>query len=314
MKPDEIKSHPAFSQPWYYVIELGPGLYTPGKERPNVGLTRRLLHKIEIESGARCLDIGAQEGLVSILLGRRGGEVVAYDRIYPEERIRLVREALGADFELLGEPITGRNERRWLGHGGPMPNVGMSLPELRAELAGQGYKPFDVVVFSGVLYHVYDPLASLALVRGLVRTGGIVVVETAAMFDGGMTLNLNAAGRFNEYTIWLPSLGCLDYLLRIVRLEPLEVAYFGRARGRIAVACRAVEAARAKPGDEYLRSRLHDYELAEYLDWSAVASAEPAVGYDGVGRRGTTLFNAVRDGTPYRPSAEEKRLDIDAKL
>jgi hypothetical protein len=46
-----------------------------------VGLTRRLLHKIEIESGARCLDIGAQEGLVSILLGRRGGEVVAYDRI-----------------------------------------------------------------------------------------------------------------------------------------------------------------------------------------------------------------------------------------
>jgi hypothetical protein len=133
MKPDEIKSHPAFSQPWYYVIELGPGLYTPGKERPNVGLTRRLLHKVEIESGARCLDIGAQEGLVSILLGRRGGEVVAYDRIYPEERIRLVREALGADFELLGEPITGQNERRWLGHGGPMPNVGMSLPELRAD-------------------------------------------------------------------------------------------------------------------------------------------------------------------------------------
>jgi SAM-dependent methyltransferase len=314
VRPDEIKSHPAFAQPWYYVMELSPDVYTSGEERPNVGLTRRLLNKVDVKDGVRCLDVGSQEGLVSVLLERRGAAVVAYDRVYSEERLELVRRAFDTRFELLGEPVRNHTDTLWIGRGGPTPGKGMTLAGLRRELARRGYEPFDLVVFSGVLYHVYDPLASLALIRGFVRTGGLVVVETAAIYDSRMTLNLNAAARFTPLAIWLPSLGALDYLLRLVRLEPLEIAHFGRRRGRIAVLCRAVEAARSRPDDEFIGSPLHDYELAEYLDWSAVASEAPPIGYDGEERRRLKLFKAVRSTPEYRPEPHEKRLDLGARV
>lgn len=314
MRIEQIESDPAFAQPWYYVIELAPSLYTPGVERGNVALTRQLLRNVEIDAGVRCLDLGVQEGLVSILLERRGADVVAYDRVYSEERIGLVRDALGATFELIGEPIRDHTDDLWIGRGGPTVGVGLPLPRLRDELDRRGHSPFDVVVFSGMLYHVYDPLASLALVRGFVRTGGIVVIETAAVFNGELSLNLNAAGRFAPLAIWLPSLRCLDYLLRLVRLEPLEVAYLGRGRGRIAVACRAVDAPPAEPDDEFIGSPLHDYELAEYLNWPTLSSSLPPVPYGGRDSGRIHVLEAVRAGRRYRPRPEEKRLDLETQV
>lgn len=312
MKPSSIKRHPGFDQPWYYKIELAPDLYTPGKQRMNVALTRRLLSRVEIGPGVRCLDVGIQEGLVSILLDRRGAEVVAYDRVFSRERLGLVREALDASFDLIGESTEGDADKLWR-RGRPTPGTGMPLSQLPNELAARGRGPFDVVVFSGVLYHVYDPLAALALMRGLVRTGGILIVETAAVFDDNLTLNLNGANRFAPLAIWLPSLGCLDYLLRLVRLDPIDVVYRGRERGRIAVACRAVDDPSAEPDDDFIASPLHDYELAEYLDWPAIASDDPPVPYADPGGRRVGLFEAVRDGSPHRPEADQMRLDLDAR-
>jgi 2-polyprenyl-3-methyl-5-hydroxy-6-metoxy-1,4-benzoquinol methylase len=189
------------------VLELAPAVYTGGRERPNVALTRHLLANVDLKPPIRCLDVGAEEGLVSVLMERRGAEVVAYDRIYSEERLALVREALGARFELVGEPVRGHVERLWLGRGGPTAGTGLPLARLPAALADRGHPPFDVVIFSGVLYHVYDPLAALAVVRGLARHGGIVLIETAATFDAASSLHLNVGGRFNPLSIWLPSGG-----------------------------------------------------------------------------------------------------------
>src|SRR3954447_8947936 len=104
MKPAEVRRHPGFEQPWYYTVELAPGVFTDGRDRPNVALTRSLLRKVEIRPGIRCLDVGAEEGLVSILLERRGADVVAYDRVFSEERLGLVRDALKTRFELVGQP------------------------------------------------------------------------------------------------------------------------------------------------------------------------------------------------------------------
>ena len=314
MKPEQISSHPAFAQRWYYVMELAPGLYTPGEVRSNVALTRHLLRNVEACEGVRCLDVGAQEGLVSVLLNRRGADVVAYDRVFSEDRLGLVRDALDAEFELIGQPISSETEGTALGRGRPAPGVGMPLPRLRAELAERDHPPFDVVVFSGVLYHVYDPLAALATVRGLVRTGGIVVLETAAVFNERLSLHLNAAGRFTASAIWLPSLGCLDYLLRLVRLEPLDIAFTGRGRGRLAVACRAVDGPPAGPQDDFINSSLHDYELSEYLDWPAVSSTDAPIDYRASERERIDLLEEVRSGRPYRPQPEETRLDLGARF
>jgi tRNA (mo5U34)-methyltransferase len=305
---EQIERHPGFPQPWYYVIELAPGVFTRGKDRPNVALTRRLLQNVEIGPGVRCLDVGIQEGLVSILLERRGADVVAYDRIFSEERLALVQDALETRFELIGAPVrtAGRRVRR------PEPGVGMPLARLPRELSERGHRPFDVVVFSGVLYHVYDPLAALASVRGLVRNGGIVVIETAATFDADQSIHLNSASRFTRMSIWQPSLGCLDYMLRLVRLKPLDLAYFGkgRRRGRVAVACRAVDAPPADPGDEWIGSDLHDYELAEYLDWESLSSDRPPIRYRGVDGERIGLVESLRDRRPHRPADHETRLAL----
>lgn len=314
MRPNAIKRHPGFAQPWYYTIELAPGIYTPGEQHVNVALTRRLLSRVEIGHEVRCLDVGIEEGLVSVLLGRRGAQVVAYDRVFSKERLDLVRDALDAGFELVGEPTENHANRLWFGRGGPTPGRGMPLPQLRGTLAAGGHGPFDVVVFSGVLYHVYDPLASLALIRGLVRTGGIVIVETAAVFDGALSLNLNSAARFAPLAIWLPSLGCLDYLLRLVRLDPIDVVYRGRGRGRIAIACRAVDQPSGDPDDDFIVSPLHDYELAEYLDWPAVASGDPPIAYADADGRRINVLKAVRGSSPHRPEPEEMRLDLSARV
>jgi hypothetical protein len=136
MERGEIERHKAFSQRWYYRLELAPGLFTDGEERPNVALTRELLAKVELGPDTRCLDIGIQEGLVSILMERRGAQVVAYDRVYSLERLGLVRAALGVRFELIGEPITAHAERQ-RPQGRPTPGVGMPLNQLPRALAAR---------------------------------------------------------------------------------------------------------------------------------------------------------------------------------
>ena len=98
---------------------------------------------------------------MTLLLERRGAaEVLGYDMLLRSDRLDLVKEALGADFGLIG---------------------GIDLADLPPAMIAAGHDPFDVVVFSGVLYHMFDPLTGLAVVRGLVRDGGICLVETATV-------------------------------------------------------------------------------------------------------------------------------------
>src|SRR6185503_11906309 len=81
MPAELLSGHPAFGNPWYYEMELAPGVFSPGREQRSVAQTRELLRRTDV-TGASCLDLGIQEGLVTTLLVRRGGaEVVGYDRI-----------------------------------------------------------------------------------------------------------------------------------------------------------------------------------------------------------------------------------------
>ena len=100
---DSIEASEAFHTQWYYLLELAPGLWSPGREQGNIALTRELLRQVDVR-GARCLDVGTQEAMVPILLGRRGaGGMVAYDRILRRKQLDLVRDALDADFNYVGD-------------------------------------------------------------------------------------------------------------------------------------------------------------------------------------------------------------------
>lgn len=314
MDPDAIRKARAFDSPWYYSIELAPSVWTRGREHRNVALTRDLLRRVDVEdggadaSGARCLDVGMQEGLVSVLLERRGAsEIVGYDRELRRGRLKLVQRALDVTFDLVGE---------------------MKLQDLPAALVDERRDPFDVVIFSGVLYHMFDPLGGLATVRGLVRDGGICLIETAVAIDDLDAMHFNSRGRFSPRALWFFTPRILDYLMRFLRLVPLDVVYFGGARrpgsdqppqGRLAVACRAVPDPVAEAGDEWM-AKGKDADFAEFLDWKRVASNAPAVGYDesreGLVRRdnGSVDLQATVEATsPYEVRSEETRLSLDAR-
>ncbi len=255
--------------PWYYSMEMEPGKLTPGQTFPNIGLTRTLLQRADV-NGQNCLDIGTMEGLVPILMRRRGaGNVTAYDRPSAlASRIASVKERFDAGFDFIS---------------------GFPLADLPANV---DHRTFDVVVMSGVLYHLFSPLAGLAIARGLLRNGGLMIVETAAVIAEEPAMYWNSACRFGGESYFLPSVACLDYFARFLHMEVIDCAYFdwwiidGLRSARVAFTCRAVTDTPGDPDDHFIKGTLHtEGDLAEHLDWKRCLSTLPPVAYEAPSRR-----------------------------
>lgn len=268
--PDALRASPLASAWWYYSIELLPGMVMPGQfpaELPM--LPRMLLRRCDVR-GRACLDIGPMDGLIPTLLAKRGaGEVLAVDYSnHSLGRLDAVRHYHGVDFDFRTAGLMYR---------------------LHEQLAPRG---FDVINCSGLLYHVFSPLSVLASVRSLIKPGGIMIVATNVTLDSEPAMQFNVAGRLQREanTFWYPSAGLLDYLLRYLRLEPIDRlsvshAHLGegfeldRPSGYMAIACRAVESVAA---DEWAReSAERSWEYLGLCDWGLATSHEPTdVAYD----------------------------------
>jgi len=261
--------HETLNQWWYYSIEIEPGRFTPGQNFNSISVVRDLLRGIDV-AVRRCLDIGSMEGLSSVLMCRRGGRVTTYDRYDCTDKINLVKDCTGADFTFItGAPFC-------------------DLPRLEA--------PADVVVFAGMLYHMFDPMSGLFTARNMVRNGGIILIETAAIDAPGFSMHFNASGRFypqpEQSNYWFPTPAMLEYQCRMARLELLDVAWLPQwdtpvgPLVRLGLVCRAV--ARIKTDDLWLhRQDQQDLpamvEVArnyrEVVSWDRVDIAGDDVGY-----------------------------------
>jgi hypothetical protein len=205
------------------------------------------------------------DGLCPVLLARRGAaRVVAYDRMPQPAKISTVQRRLGLRFEYL---------------------YGFELDELAARCGGA----FDVVVCGGLLYHAYDPLAALLRVRAMVRTGGILILESACVPGADAAMYFNAGGAIYgaQSNYWFPTVGCLEYLLRYVRLLPADCAfvYEGAACGakltlRVAVAARAMDEPQGPASDDWMRIQ-NDFDslcnMRGLIDWTRCRSELPPV-------------------------------------
>jgi len=60
---------------------------------------------------------------------------------------------------------------------------------------------------------MFDPLSGLAAVRGMVRDGGILLVETTAIFEDTDAIHLNTGGKFTQSGLWFVAPRLLDYML-----------------------------------------------------------------------------------------------------
>ena len=135
---------------WYQQFDLAPGVATPGRSQ-----TVKLLDSLDLPddlSGWRALDVGTTNGGIAFALEARGASVVAVDIEEPDHYgFSAIADLLqsGADY------------------------LRASVYELPERLDGE----FDLVVLSGVLYHLRHPLLALDQIRRLCR--GQLLLETA---------------------------------------------------------------------------------------------------------------------------------------
>jgi SAM-dependent methyltransferase len=225
---------------WFHAINFREAS-SPGRggNPPNWSLfgTLSFLGDTALE-GARCLDVGAMDGLASFIMKERGAARVVATDLYDRPQFRLARSILGLETQVEYLPTT-------------------HLSQLGARF-GRG--AFDVVVFAGVLYHVFSPLISLMQCRKLLKTGGLLIVETMCTRREEPILILNPEQippPVDEYTTYfVPTRSAVEGMLKLAGFEVLA-SLDVKGRNRTTVLARASRPSEIPDRSELL-CRMHD--------------------------------------------------------
>ena len=166
--------------------------------------------------------------------------------------------------------------------------------DLSDKLASEGR--FDFVNLSGVLYHVFSPLHTLASARPLVKKNGLFMHSTNVVNEHSDVMHFNTRGMLQgePNTFWYPSIPLLEYLLRYFNFAPVDCLYSrhpsdsalyvpGKECGFISIVCRAVDPGAALPAQDQWarRSMLGSWEYTG-LSKQRHSPQEPVstIGYD----------------------------------
>lgn len=268
----------ALSQPWYYRIEVEPGKYTPGRRIGTLPTVRRIIDAIDF-TGQRVLDIGTQEFVYPILVEPKNpAEVVAYDRL-----------SLTDQFAMLNDVYNLRRTKYV--HGIP-------LGDLKQRLTSDGIDPvFDIVNFTGVLYHMADPLPGLAMARSMLRENGLMVLETSVSSDDGFTAECNnRALLYGGSNYFQVGAKVLDYWCRMLRMKPVDCFWHGGDRiKRLFIVMHATDRVIAEVEDKWIRKRFARVDFEPFgLFYDELASDKPKVGYDRIRGFGPLVFTDTR--------------------
>jgi SAM-dependent methyltransferase len=144
---------------FYHTIRLTERVSTAGMPEAIelVNLTLPILHELDLR-GKRVLDIGCRDGLFCFEAERMGA-----------------REVIGID----NDPSPGALEFLI-----PFFESKVKMHELNVyDLRPATFGIFDVVLFPGVLYHLRHPFWALKQIAGVLRDGGLLLLETAVLVD-----------------------------------------------------------------------------------------------------------------------------------
>lgn len=140
---------------FYHVIELTEKVSTPGEPRyvPAQQMVLNVLRSLDLD-GKRVLDVGCRDGLFSFECEKLGSsEVIGIDNDISKPAVEFLIPYFNSNVKM--------HE--------------MNLFDLKPSTFGK----FDIIVFSGVLYHLRLPFYALKILRDLLSENGIIVIETA---------------------------------------------------------------------------------------------------------------------------------------
>ena len=258
---------------WYHIMDLGNGIVTPGRRdfTPLWDNIRSARDHLDYQ-GKAVLDLGSWDGMWAFEAEALGASlVVATDcqngRHGPwydgDRNVLLLREALYSDV---------------------IPFWNVSPSSLKPKLDGIMYSHqelrggFDIVQHLGVLYHLPNPLLSLAQCRSVLKEGGTLLLETA-FWDSNvsaMRFNKTADLFYKDYTTWwAPTPQCLRDMLAACWFEVID-ASIGQFRGSHGDIHRVSLLARALPVRDGLESHyLFDPSFDNGFVTGVVAAPRP---------------------------------------
>lgn len=302
---------------WYYSAEIEPDRFTTGMLYGNVALTRGLLRRMDL-TGARCIDLGTMEGLVPTLMIKRGAsDVVAFDAMNNTEKVDLIKQLHGVSFQYQANTRIDQTAE-------------FMKTKVRLDVGGRDPSDWrvDVTVASGLLYHVAAPLPLFGHLRSVTRSGGLVILETAAINRREFDMRYGYDGERYIYgwsDTWFPSVPLLDHLLRTCRLKPLDVVYLDQNDiypdlVRLAVVCRAVDDVVESAGETRMaQSALNvDFHVAVDLEGDRggpeIALARPDHRHPVLrsGMDACDMYATVNAQPGEQPGPDEIRLRLDA--
>jgi len=160
-------------------------------------------------SGLRVLDVGCWTGGMSLLLTAMGAKVTAVEEVVKYAQIV-----------------------KWLSH-----SFDAGIQVVSSSLYNLNESDFDIVIISGVLYHVSDPILALRIMFNCTRDGGMCLIETEvdpselpiARYAGPTRARGDAKDRTREgWNWWVSSVTAFEQMLADVGFEASE-AFLGPA-------------------------------------------------------------------------------------
>jgi tRNA (mo5U34)-methyltransferase len=238
---------------WAHSIDLGDGVVTKGVWGPQNPFILQVFDGIDFR-GKKVLDIGCWDGLWSFEAEKRGAaEVYATDdctqRDFPEQpTLLLAREALNSQIKYI-------------------PDISVN------DIQRLDVYDFDVVIFTGIYYHLKNPLLALARLRQVMKEGGIIVVEGEVIRDSKQTYARFFYGEKyhnDDSNWWIPTIPCLHQWVECSYFEVLTGNKYWDRPGTEDMARYLLSAKAVRRRDSKYRMRdedlwqfdLHDYRLS----------------------------------------------------
>ena len=204
--PQHIRDEMATIE-WFHFIDLGHGIWTPGKTENQLRVNR-LLMPAQL-AGQTVLDVGAWDGFYSFEAEKRGARrVLATDHFCWSGAGWGTKRGFDFAHEVLGSHVE---------------SLDIDILDITPETVGT----FDIVLLLGVLYHMRCPL--LVLDKMAAVTDGQLILETV--------VDLTNIGRpalafypdrelASDPTNWFaPNEAALHAMLRVAGFQRVETVY-----------------------------------------------------------------------------------------
>lgn len=199
---------------WGHDHDFGNGLFLPGRMRDrHIKIMAGFIDGFGLEttlSGKKVLDIGVWTGGTSLLLAAMGAKVIAIEEVVKYcQMVNYLAYAFGIENNLA------------------------CYPKSLYDFLPQFYDEFDLVVYSGVIYHVTDPLLSLRMIFSSLKDKGKVFIETFGMksdesicrYEGPAVIRNGTAEEKNRggWNYFIPSPLCLETWCKDVGFRDVKV-------------------------------------------------------------------------------------------